>query len=456
MKTWPLIISIIVILAFVCSPALAIGKSDLISQYKAGYFPGPTTLTPTPVLTPSTPSWYPKPTPTFPSAHVPEGSLAITSNPSGAIVFVDFTLFGVTPITISPISAKSPPCEGWCWGASSGFHQIKLTKTGYQDYTTTVTVLEGTTSTVSATLIPVEHSKGEVIPKPVPTQAPTAPWTGKLSVTSAPSGAPVFFDGVYKGTTPINITGVAIGPHTLRVTLGGIEHSAIVSWGRLGWQYQELTDYPLEVHVTTQGIEYYDVDDILYGKPNIYLYSNHDIIAQVRLAPEQAITVSEPAYQPGKGWRAEIRNGTLNGKGDFLFYEALGSDYEWQKEEGYIIRAAHRQQDMAFMLGQYGFNEKETLEFIDYWASHLIGDMDFVFYPQETDAVNQDMPLSIIPKPDHVMRIWFYAEPLVSAPEPVTSPERIVREGFYVVEWGVIIDDEYWMNHSPVRSEVLL
>jgi hypothetical protein len=35
MKTWPLIISIVVILTIVSSPALAISKSDLISQYRA-------------------------------------------------------------------------------------------------------------------------------------------------------------------------------------------------------------------------------------------------------------------------------------------------------------------------------------------------------------------------------------------------------------------------------------
>jgi len=197
-------------------------------------------------------------------------------------------------------------------------------------------------------------------------------------------------------------------------------------------------------------------DSTLVGKPNIYLYSDRDLIAQVRLAPEQAITVSEPVYQPGKGWMAHIQNGSLNGKGDFLFYEALGFDYEWQKEEGYIIRAVSREQDMTVMLGQYGFNEKETAEFIDYWANHLAVDVDFVFYPQETAAVNHVMPLSIRPRPDHVMRIWFYAEPLVSDPEPVTKPEKIVREGFYVVEWGVIIDDEYWINHSPAPSEVVL
>jgi hypothetical protein len=44
----------------------------------------------------------------------------------------------------------------------------------------------------------------------------------------------------------------------------------------------------------------------------------------------------------------------------------------------------------------------------------------------------------------------------VSVPEPVTSPERITREGFYVVEWGVIIYDAYWINHSPASSEVVL
>ena len=190
-------------------------------------------------------------------------------------------------------------------------------------------------------------------------------------------------------------------------------------------------------------------------KPNIYLYSNHDFIAQVRLAPENAITISEPVYQPGKGWLAQIHDGSLNGNGDFLFYESVVPDSVWQKEEGYVICAAYREQDMASLLGQYGFNEKETVDFIEYWASHLVGDVDYVFYPQETDAVNEVMPLSVSPKPDHVMRIWFYAEPLVSAPEPVTSPERIVREGFYVVEWGVIINGQYWINHSPASSEVV-
>jgi len=204
-------------------------------------------------------------------------------------------------------------------------------------------------------------------------------------------------------------------------------------------RFENLPDFFKIYHIPI----YDRVVDIPSRKPNIYLYSDRDMTAQVRLAPEKAITVSEPRYQPGKGWQVEVRNGSLNGTGDFLFYEALVPDSVWQKKEGYIIRAAHREQDMVLMLGQYGFCDKETMDFIDYWVEHLADDMDYVFYPQETGAVNRVMPLHIIPKPDEVMRIWFYAEPLVSAPEPVTNPEKIVRDGFCVVEWGVMIQDKF-------------
>lgn len=179
--------------------------------------------------------------------------------------------------------------------------------------------------------------------------------------------------------------------------------------------------------------------DLPSKKPNIYLYSDRDLVAQVRLSPERAITVSEPAYQPGRGWVAEIRNGSLNGAGDFLFYEALVPDSGWQKKEGFVIRASYRERDMDSMLGQYGFNEKEILDFIDYWAHYLTGDVDYVLYPQETRTVDRVMPLYISPKPNHVSRTWFYAEPLMTIPEPVISPEEIVRDGFHVVEWGVMI-----------------
>jgi len=476
MKLWTLLLGIIVIFAIVCSPVLAISKSELISQYKTGYSQELPLPSPTPA--PQIPSWIVIPTPTlvYPTEEVRYGSISVTSEPPGAMVFLDDNKLsrGTSPIIFNGVSAEWYPCVG-CIGYL-GNHHIKVTMAGYQDYTTHVIVKEGTTTPVSAILIPI--SVRDPLPIPPPT---SKTGTGTLLVTSNPMGAKVYLDGEYKGVIPdpaarirpsladyLTLTGIPAGLHQLKVTKEGFwdySASVVVNGGETTTVIAYLFSPSLPRFDSAGGPKKYffypeltpsATDLPSKGKPNIYLYSDQDLTAQVRLAPEYAITVSEPVYQPGKGWRAEIRNGSLNGNGDFLFYEALGSDFEWQKEEGFAIRAASREQDMAFMLGQYGFNEKETLEFIDYWASHLTEDVDFVFYPQETAAVNQDMPLYITPKPDHVMRIWFCAEPFVSAPGPVVNPETIIREGFYIVEWGVIIDDEYWINHSPASSEVVL
>jgi hypothetical protein len=64
MKKLYYVISIVVILALVCSPVLAVSKADLISQYKGQS--SPTILTPIPTPTPA-------PTPYIPSyPYIPE------------------------------------------------------------------------------------------------------------------------------------------------------------------------------------------------------------------------------------------------------------------------------------------------------------------------------------------------------------------------------------------------
>jgi hypothetical protein len=405
MKNLYLIIGIVVILGLVCSPALAISKSELISQYKTGNFPGPTTPTPIPTVIPTTgPTRIPTGTGT--------GALFVNSYPCDADVYLDGEWKGVAP-SYSTILFDDDydPNAYTLTGIPAGPHQLKVTKEGFPDYITSVTVTAGETTHVWVIL-----GQKPLDPTPTPTVIPTT------VPTPAPSNWPYpIVPDIYSKTKSSYLDSLS------------------------AFFPQKWPEKPI-----------FRDDTAVSGKPNIYLYSNQNLIAQVRLAPEYAITISDPVYRPGIGWLAEIRNGSLNGKGDFLFYESVVPAFGWQKEEGYVIREAYREQDMAFMLGHYGFNEKETGEFIDYWANHLVEDTDFIFYPQETEAVNGDMPLTIRPKPDHVMRIWYLAEPLVSAPEPVTSPERIVREGFYVVEWGVIIThDEYWINHSPAASEVV-
>jgi hypothetical protein len=242
MKAGSLIISIIVILALVCSPALSISKSDLLSQYKIGQFPGPTTPIPNPTQTHQVPSWYIAPTPTpINNAH-PVGSISVTSAPIGAVIYLDGSFRGFTPMTILGVS----PTYGYF--DSRGYitnrigdhpHQIKLTKIGYQEYTISdILVPEGKITTVSAALTPISTPKTPTnIPIPQPTQITTGTGTGTLSVRSTPPGAPVIIDGVHKGMTPVTIKGVSAGVHQVSVTLNGNElHSTWVrilprNWG---------------------------------------------------------------------------------------------------------------------------------------------------------------------------------------------------------------------------------
>lgn len=67
-------------------------------------------------------------------------SMLVTSTPPGAMIYLDGAKTTTTPWTFSPIS--------------TGSHILKLTKSGYNDYTTQVAVVNGQTTSVNAQLIP--------------------------------------------------------------------------------------------------------------------------------------------------------------------------------------------------------------------------------------------------------------------------------------------------------------
>lgn len=92
------------------------------------------------------------------------GDLYVSSNPKGANVYVDNVYKGIAPITIS---------------LSAGSHNVKVTKSGYNDYISTVTISAGETTNFYATL-PLPQSKIETkttssaqggdIPSPYPVE----------------------------------------------------------------------------------------------------------------------------------------------------------------------------------------------------------------------------------------------------------------------------------------------
>lgn len=81
------------------------------------------------------------------------GSMSVSSNPSGANILVDNTFIGISPLTARDIAA--------------GEHMVTFRMDGYQDYSTSALVTAGTTSTVSAALLPVTPAPKS--PAPLPT-----------------------------------------------------------------------------------------------------------------------------------------------------------------------------------------------------------------------------------------------------------------------------------------------
>ncbi|MDD1654986.1 MAG: PEGA domain-containing protein [Methanomicrobiales archaeon] len=80
-----------------------------------------------------------------------------------------------------------------------------------------------------------------------------APPSGILAVTSSPSGAEIFLDGVPRGVTPATLEGVPAGPHTVLLQLEGYGESRVETVVESGSvptvvdeMFQEVTPVPVE------------------------------------------------------------------------------------------------------------------------------------------------------------------------------------------------------------------
>jgi hypothetical protein len=117
----------------------------------------------------------------------PNGSIAITSIPSGAEVFIDGQLRGIAPAIFPEVLP--------------GNHPVTLSSRGYDDWSHIVSVGSGRMSAVNAELIAVKET------------------SGSLAVITDPPGAEIFMDGDFKGVSPVTLTGLSTGTHTVLLTL---------------------------------------------------------------------------------------------------------------------------------------------------------------------------------------------------------------------------------------------
>ena len=110
---------------------------------------------------------------------VQTGYITVTSTPSGASAVLDN---GYEQLTTTGTFSNVP----------TGWHNVQVSKSGYQLYSTSIEVKPGATSTVYATLTPNQQ-------------------VGSLSVTSIPVGASLYVDTIYQGYTNQIVGNLAAG-----------------------------------------------------------------------------------------------------------------------------------------------------------------------------------------------------------------------------------------------------
>lgn len=117
-----------------------------------------------------------------------QGTLALASTPSGAEVYLEGTLRGRTPLTLS---------------LPEGRYALELRLSGYEPYRATVQVRRGETTRLEVRLTPI-------------------PRTGTLLLESTPSGAEVYLEGRLQGRTPLRLT-LEEGTYRVELRLPGYE-----------------------------------------------------------------------------------------------------------------------------------------------------------------------------------------------------------------------------------------
>lgn len=121
------------------------------------------------------------------------GDLQVSSNPSGAAVYVDGNYQGVTPSDdLLDIHDLSP-----------GAHALTVKMPGYLDYSTSVSIQAGKKAQVVASLQPGTQTAASV------------------EITSTPAGADVFVNNAYMGITPLIFHDVPEGTYTVDIRMDG-------------------------------------------------------------------------------------------------------------------------------------------------------------------------------------------------------------------------------------------
>ena len=181
--------------------------------------------------------------------------------------------------------------------------------------------------------------------------------------------------------------------------------------------------------------------DMTVKKPILYLYPEDETEVSVLLGKADNLTVSYPRYEGG--WNVLAKpNGELKdlktGRELYaLYYESkLDTEYTVQ-DEGFVVKGADAAAFLEEKLSLLGLSAREAEEFIVYWLPELEANAYNYVHFESLEEINENMPLTVSPTPDSVIRVWMTYKGLES---PIEVREQKIetpsRNGFTIVEWG--------------------
>lgn len=181
------------------------------------------------------------------------------------------------------------------------------------------------------------------------------------------------------------------------------------------------------------------LDDLLAGKPVIYLYPTEKTHVKVSLDFGGKLICTYPQYN-GVWDVTASPDGTLINNTDgkqysYLFWEGT-SNTAYDLSKGFVVKGSDTAEFLQEKLSYLGLTPKEYNEFIVYWLPKM-QDNKYNLITFQGKAYTDTAKLDITPEPDSIQRVFMAYQPLE---KPIIIEEQVLtpfeRTGFSVIEWG--------------------
>jgi len=184
------------------------------------------------------------------------------------------------------------------------------------------------------------------------------------------------------------------------------------------------------------------------GKPVIYLYPEKTENVSVQILLAGKLTKTDPPYVNGWNVLASPDGKLIDMKSGksypYLFWEGEvnvpSTSIPRSKLRGFVVKADDIHDFLKDKLAQFGLNEKEIVDFMEFWEPRITGAPYFYIKFFGNQYMDKIAPLVISPRPDTVIRILMdfipLDHPISVQNQQIIKPER---KGFTVVEWGGVL-----------------